>query len=63
MTSFNFIGSRFGEAFQEPASFVATRPLFEVLSCSLHRVLSSMEYIVVLSKISMRGSDMHTVTG
>ncbi|KQK06206.1 hypothetical protein BRADI_2g25097v3 [Brachypodium distachyon] len=35
------IGSRFGEAFQEPASFVSTSPLFEVLSCLLHSVLSS----------------------
>lgn len=25
-------GSRFGEAFQEPASFIAIRPLFEVSS-------------------------------
>jgi hypothetical protein len=31
-------GSRFGEAFQEPASFIAIKPLFEVPSYLLHSV-------------------------
>jgi hypothetical protein len=31
-------GSRFGEAFQEPASFIAIKPLFEVPPYLLHSV-------------------------
>jgi hypothetical protein len=37
-----FTGSRFGEAFQEPASFIAIKPLFEVPSRLLHLVCCSM---------------------